>query len=67
MYFGTLVLSASSSSRINVKRRMSRYPTPFTTYQNIPLFIISEDRYFIGANGKDFYSRDKLMGSYVFN
>ena len=54
MYFGTLRLSAASNSRIDVKRRMSRYPTPFTAYQNIPLFIISAGRYFIGANGKDF-------------
>ncbi len=40
---------------------MSRYPTPITAYQSIPLLIVSENRYFIGANGKQFYSKDRLM------
>ena len=32
MYYGTLLLSGASNSRINVKRRMSRYPSPFSTF-----------------------------------
>jgi hypothetical protein len=61
MYLGTLILSGSGNSKINWKRRMSQYPSPFATYPGIPLFIISENRFFLGANGKNLYTRDKLM------